>query len=122
MVKGLVFTGPRGYNMLAEVDYFYPLPDSLDALKPKKTKLKAVPTVPPPPPTTEPAPLPFVDDQENHILFNHGYEQQPHPGLFVPDSGWKNDPNLAHLPDVPLGKEVLTDRVWSQPGSTVRKL
>lgn len=129
MVKGLVFKGPRGYNMLAEVDYFYPLPDSVEALKPKRTKLKAVPVTapqpPPPPPVTTPLPFHPIDDgiEDNHILFNHHeHEQLPqyphHPDLFIPDSGWRNDPNLAHLPGVPLGQEVpaaavLKRRVWS---------
>lgn len=127
MVKGLVFKGPRGYNLLAEVDYFYPLPDSVAALKPKRTKLKAVtaaPATPEPPPPPAQVPLPYhsIDDHENHILFNHELEQ--HPALFVPVSGWRNDPNLAQISDVPAGKEVpdtnAKDRIWTSPGFTVR--
>lgn len=124
-MKGLVFKGPRGYNLLAEVDYFYPLPDSVAALKPKRTKLKPVPaplppkTPPPPPPTTEAIPT----FPENHILYDHPVYEDHHPDLYVPDSGWKVDPDFGSLPDVPPGKEipegvVPSDRVW-RPQATV---
>lgn len=121
MVKALVYKGPRGHNLVAEGDYLYPLPDSVASLKPKRTKLKAVPAPPapppPPPPIEAPHPDYSIDDEENHILFNHEYEQQ-HPDLYVPDSGWRNDPNLAQLVDVPEGKEVpetaAKERIWSQ--------
>lgn len=125
MVKGLVFKGPRGYNMLAEVDYFYPLPDSIEALRPKRKKLKpatttAAPTPPPPPE--------HIDDydHENHLLYNPEYEH--HPDVFIPQSGWRNEPNLAALRDVAVpqpGAEVpaeliaAKERIWSGQ-STVR--
>lgn len=119
MVKGLVFKSPRGYNLLAEVDYFYPLPDSVAALKPKRTKLKAV--APPATTTTTtevPAPPPPHPIDEHELYFNHNFEH-PHPDLFVPDSGWRDDPNLAHLPDAPVVPAAeAKDRVWT-PQSTV---
>ena len=118
-VKGLVFKGPKGYNLLAEVDYFYPLPDSVAALKPKRTKLKAVTTPPPPPPTTttEEAHPPFPEEEldENQLA----WAGQQHPELFAPDSGWRLEPDLAQLSDVPPGKEVpAKERVWSPGAST----
>lgn len=113
----------RGYNMIAEVDYFYPLPDSVDALRPKRKKLKPATTAPPPTTTLPPPPVEhfaesFDYHDGNHIF--HSPEFDHHPELFVPDSGWKNDPNLADLRDVPPGVEVpAKDRIWSaQSGKT----
>lgn len=129
MVKAIVIKGPKGYNMIGEVDYLYPLPDSVASLIPKKkTVLKPVVVAKPQPPPPPPAPIqepeipvhyPEHDHhpvEENEIPFNH-LDYQQHPDLFVPDSGWRSDPNLAQLPDVPLGKEVPTTllhrRIWS---------
>lgn len=117
-----MFKGPRGYNMVAEVDYFYPLPDSVEALRPKRKKLKPATTTPAP---TPPPPPPFPEhiiedyDHDNHIQYDHEYEH--HPDIFVPQSGWRDEPNLAVLPDVAPESEVPTkgeDRIWSMAQST----
>lgn len=129
MVKGMVFNGPRGYNMLAEVDYFYPLPDSIEALRPKRKKLKpatttAAPITPPPPPPPEHV---YDYDHENHLLYNPEFEEH-HPDIFQPQSGWRNEPNLAVLrdvvpqpgADVPAELIAGKDRIWSAAQSTVK--
>lgn len=126
MVKALVFKGPRGYNLVAEFDYIYPLPDTVQSLKPKKTNLKAVPPPPPPPPTTTEAIPTFIDDHENHIFYDHPEFSEHHPDVFAPNSGWRVDPNFADLPDVPAGKEIpdglASDRTWLSQSTVSYKL
>lgn len=84
MVKGLLFQAPKGYNFVGEVDYFYTLPENLDSLRPKKKHLKPAITT-----TTPPLPEFIYDDHHNHVQFSHELD---HPDIFVPESGWQENP------------------------------
>lgn len=107
----MVFTTPRGYNTLLEVDLLYPLPDKPRYPKPKKPTPKPAPIIPPPPPPPPPPPQMMHPDYHDH---DNGYDHDPtftnsrppfnhdHPEeIWEPPSGWKDD-ILANINDKPL--------------------
>ncbi|GAB0091548.1 hypothetical protein DMENIID0001_064030 [Sergentomyia squamirostris] len=83
VVKAIMISSPRGYNMILETDFYYPLPDKVIFPK-RKTPQPAVPATTTPKPTPEPIPeLHFVEYPHSHEIFNdvsHIYDRvfSPH--------------------------------------------
>lgn len=103
----MVYTTPRGYNTLLEVDLLYPLPDKPRYPKPKNPTPKPVPMTPPPPPPPPPPQIIHPDnhdhdhDHDHSPTFSQPYFNQDHPGeVWMPPSGWKDD-ILANINDKP---------------------
>lgn len=81
IVKAIIITAPKGYNLLGEVDFYYPLP-SKARYPPKKQKEHTPRPLPPPTTPAPPPPPPSMMKSDYPLYFDHNDNN------IIP---WKND-------------------------------
>uniref|UniRef100_A0A182FNM8 Uncharacterized protein n=1 Tax=Anopheles albimanus TaxID=7167 RepID=A0A182FNM8_ANOAL len=111
--KGSMFLTPRGYNLVAEMDMYHPLPDYLY----HATSLRLGTVAPYPDETTTTAPSTTPEplaptDHHNAILSNQEVEQylRDHPDTWIPP-GW-NAQRRTGWSDRPASPPVRTYQSW----------